>query len=65
MLLIHGARSVLWAAKSKAHPAPIHVWALQLQQRRGHNVAAVALANKLARFAWSVWNQDRQFTIAA
>lgn len=65
MLLIHGARSVLWAAKAKTHPAPLHLWALATQQRRGHNIAAVALANKLARFAWIVWNQDRPFSLVA
>ena len=32
-----------------------------LQQRRGHNVAAIALANKLARIVWAVWRQERCF----
>ena len=36
-------------------------WALALEQTRGHNKAAVALANKLARFAWVVLNERRDF----
>ena len=54
MLLIHGARAVLFAAKSKVHPDRLHAWAIEIQKRRGHNKAAVAVANKLARLAWSV-----------
>ena len=60
-LLIHGARSVLWAAKSKKEPDRLRLWALELEQSRGHNKAAVALANKLARFAWVVLNERRNF----
>jgi hypothetical protein len=36
-------------------------WALALERRRGHNKAAVALANKLARVAWAVWTTDTAF----
>jgi transposase len=39
-------------------------WALQTQQRRGHNIAAVAVANKLARIVWAVWRQQRPFARA-
>ncbi len=60
-LLIHGARSVLWAAKSKKQPDRLRRWALNLEITRGHNKAAVALANKLARFAWVVLRQQRNF----
>jgi transposase len=65
MLLIHGARSVLCHAKSCATPSPLPRWALQTQQRRGHNIAAVAVANKLARIVWAVWCQQRSFAPAA
>ena len=59
MLLIHGARSVLCAAaKSKAKPDRLHAWATEIQKRRGHNKAAVALANKLARLVWAVSTRD-------
>lgn len=61
MLLIHGARSVLWAAKKQSQPDRLAVWALRIEATRGHNKAAVALANKLARVAWSVWRDARSY----
>jgi transposase len=61
MLLTHGARSVLWHAKAAGHPTPLQRWAVQTEQRRGHNVAAIAVANKLARIVWAVWVQQRPF----
>jgi transposase len=61
MLLLHGARSVLWHAKRKTQPTGLQHWAVQLQAQRGHNIAAVALANKLARIVWAVWTQQRPF----
>jgi len=64
MLLIHGARSVLWRAKGCATLDRLHAWALITQQRRGHNIAAVAVANKLARIVWAVWTQQRPFSAA-
>jgi len=32
-----------------------------VQARGGHNKAAVALANKLARIAWVTWKHQRAF----
>lgn len=64
MLLIHGARSVLCHAKSCTAPSSLQRWALQMQQRRGNNIAAVAVANKLARIVWAVWCQQRSFATA-
>ncbi len=61
MLLIHGARSSLAAAKKYNKKDPLSVWALELRQRRGHNLATVGLANKMARIAWTVWSEDRDF----
>ena len=61
MLLIHGARSALRAGHVAAHPDDLRTWALALQRRKGHNVAAVALANKLARVCWRVWRDHRPF----
>ena len=55
MLLIHGARSCLAAAKRHQKKDPLSKWALQVEQRRGYNRATVALANKIARIAWRVW----------
>jgi len=61
MLLVHGARSVLWAAKNIDHPDRLRSWALERERARGHNKAAVALANKLARIAWAVWKRNCTF----
>jgi transposase len=61
MLLTHGARAVLRAAHVTKCPTRLHAWALAVQHRRNHNVAAIALANKLARIVWAVWRQERPF----
>ena len=47
-LLIHGARSVLFHAKVPT------AWQKGIQERRPANVAAVAIASKMARTAWAV-----------
>ena len=51
-LFIQGARAVL-QFKEKQSPGLRH-WLAQLTARAHYNVAAVALANKLARMAWAV-----------
>jgi transposase len=62
MLLIHGARSVLsHAKKATGERDRLRSWALDRERARGHNKAAVALANKLARAAWAVWRRERAF----
>ena len=61
MLLIHGARATLWHAKRLKEPDRLCAWALRLEKTVGHNKAAVALANKMARIVWAVWKYDRQF----
>lgn len=61
MLLIHGARAVLCHAKKPLRLGRLQHWALHLERRRGHNKAAVALANKLARIAWAVWTTGTAF----
>lgn len=61
MLLIHGARSALRAGKISKVPDDLRAWALEIERRSGHNVAAVALANKLARVCWRVWRDQRAF----
>jgi transposase len=65
MLLIHGARAALLAAK-RAHKrqaklTALQQWALDLQLRVGHNKATVALANKMARIIWAVWIKEQTF----
>jgi transposase len=62
MLLIHGARAVLWHAKKRTVGGDrLRRWALERERVRGHNKAAVALANKLARIVWAVWRKERVF----
>jgi len=51
-LLIHGARAVLRTADKR--PDRLKRWVSVVAGRRGYNVAAVALANKLARTAWAL-----------
>lgn len=59
MLLIHGARAVIWAAERRLDPADS--WLKRLVGRRNKNVAAVALANKNARIVWALLAHDRAF----
>lgn len=61
MLLIHGARAVLRGAQPKSDPDRFRRWALDVQQRRGHNKAATAVANKMARIVWAVWKFGKPF----
>jgi transposase len=65
-LLTHGARAVLLAAQRTARTAPqrltrLQQWAVTLAARRGHNKAAIALANKLARIIWALWCREADF----
>ena len=48
------ACSVLCHAKKATEHDRLRTWALDLERRVGHNKAAVALANKLARIAWAL-----------
>ncbi|KAF0146799.1 MAG: transposase family protein [bacterium] len=59
MLLIHGARAVIRAFERKANPP--EGWLKRLLARRHKNVAAVALANKMARIAWAVLAHGDRF----
>lgn len=64
-MLIHGARSSLnaaRAARNRGQPVDrLRNWALDLADRVGHNKAAVALANKLARRLWAAEHHRRDF----
>ena len=58
-LLIHGARAVLKARmNNEAHAQD---WAVKLAKRRGHNIAAVALAAKNARRIWAMLRTGQLF----
>ena len=39
----------------------LKAWIEAAKKRLHHNVLAIALANKLARIAWAVLNQERNF----
>lgn len=49
--LIHGARALLLFCDKRKDDALCR-WALRVKQRRGTNIAVVAVANRLARLAW-------------
>ncbi|WP_420419870.1 IS110 family transposase [Pacificispira sp.] len=51
-LLVVGAHAVLRHAKTRR--GALHEWAMRLLERRPFKLAAVALANKLARIVWAV-----------
>ncbi|GLQ91975.1 IS110 family transposase [Dyella acidisoli] len=65
LLLIHGARAALRAAQvrqRKDQPLNhLQAWALALQARQGHNKAAVAMANKMARRMWAMEHHHAAF----
>jgi transposase len=65
-LLTHGARAVLLTAQRTSRTAPHRLtrfqqWAVTVATKRGHNIAAIAVANKLARIIWAVWHFERDF----
>ena len=62
-LLIHGARAVLRTCQNKNDK--LSLWLQNLMQRRGFNVAAVALANKNARILWALAYKDEHYQAAA
>ena len=65
MLLTHGARSVLRAAKaadtSGRAVCGLRRWALNVQGRSNHNKAACALANKMARICYATLRDKAPF----
>ena len=60
-LFIHAARAVMWRDESAERY--FGSWLLELKRRKPFNVAVVALANKLARIAWSVMITRKPFEI--
>lgn len=69
MLLVHGGRSVLYsadAAQSAGRPLDaLRAWGMQMRAHGGHNKAAVAIANKLARILWASWRHQLDFEFRA
>ena len=62
-LLIHGARAVLRVADKRKDPQTL--WAIQVRERRGNNIAAVALAAKIARTIWAMLSKGTEYRAAA
>lgn len=64
-LLTHGARAVLVTAQRHRRDAKpltrLHEWAMSVRDRRGHNKATIAVANKLGRIVWAVWHKEVPF----
>lgn len=58
-LLIHGGRSLVQLARTRADRAG--TWLGKLVTRRHHNVAAVAMANKNARLAWALLSSGKDY----
>jgi transposase len=61
-LLVSGAQSLLTASKSRRKPDP---WLAKMLASKPRLVAAVALANKLARIVWAVMVRQTNFRAAA
>jgi transposase len=61
-LFIHGARTVLHLVKDRS--TPLAAWVDGLKVRMHVNVAAVAMANKLARIAWAVLTTGERYRTA-
>ncbi len=62
-LLIHGARSVLQCTAKRTDAKS--AWVEELRQRRGDNIAAVALAAKHARILWALLARGQEYRLAA
>jgi transposase len=62
-LLIHGGRSALRRARYKRDRRS--VWIGALRDRRGPNIAAVALANKNARTLWALLTSGEEYRMPA
>ncbi len=58
-LLVHGARSAVYAGRNKEDR--LSQWVIGLASRRHTNVAAVALANKTVRMAWALLRNGTEY----
>jgi transposase len=58
-LLVVGALSVIRRAKQLGYTR--HPWLVQLLERRSPKIAAVALANKIARIAWAIMSRNESY----
>ena len=58
-LLIHGGRAVVRCAHK--HQDRHNRWVGEVEERRGKNITAVAVANKNARIAWALLSKNEDF----
>jgi transposase len=58
-LLVVGALSVIRRAKQLGYTR--HPWLVRLMERRSTKVAAIALANKIARIAWAMMARNESY----
>ena len=58
-LLVVGALSVIRRAKQLGHTR--HPWLVRLMERRSVKIAAIALANKIARIAWAMMARNESY----
>jgi len=63
MLLVHGARSVVYRSAGKTDRR--NLWIADKQRKLGTNKACVAVANKNARIIWALLAKDEQYRPAA
>jgi transposase len=62
-LLVIGALSVIKRAKQLGYTR--HPWLVRLMERRSTKIAAVALANKIARMAWAMMARNESYRAPA
>jgi transposase len=62
-LFIHGARAVVNRCSTKTDP--LSLWLQKLIARRGRHKAIVALAHKMARFAWAMLRKHQPYRAPA
>lgn len=65
-MLVQGARSILMKAvmlqkKAETIREPLIEFAMKLLEKKSFNTVAIAVANKLARIAWSMNKHDRDY----
>jgi transposase len=58
-LLVHGARAVVRVSKNKTDR--FSHWVNSVHERRGHNKAIVAVANKNARIIWTLLRNEQHY----
>jgi transposase len=60
-LLVVGATAVIWQARRNPHCRSASPWIVALLKRKPPKLAAVALANKIARVAWKLMTTDETY----